>query len=193
MGLFSRSEFGKKSEVAKNDATDGWDSLKNIPPQQADEQIDELAQANTERQQRKIIACMLYDIKYLSEPDVIIPEEVEEDFLEQLNSGKISKDDQKNFLRKIGDPVRLNGAAAVNEQLGDNKHFRRILGYAINGANGFNDYGSAIQNNAIDDFAEIFPTPIDFEGVRDRLLDGIRQSNSEEKYREYEKDMEQFQ
>ena len=127
MGLFSRSEFGKKSEVAKNDATDGWDSLKNIPPRQADEQIDELAQANTERQQRKIIACMLYDIKYLSEPDVIIPEEVEEDFLNQLNSGKISKDDQKNFLRKIGDPVRLNGAAAVNEQLGDNKHFRRIF------------------------------------------------------------------
>ena len=67
------------------------------------------------------------------------------------------------------------------------------MGYAINGASGFNDYGSAIQNNTIDDFAEIFPTPIDFEGVRDRLLDGVRQSNSEEKYREYEKDMEQFQ
>lgn len=157
------------------------------------EQEQNREQANMERQQRKIIAGMMYDVRYLSEPDVNLPRGAEEDFLAKLRSGEISEEAQEAFLRKIAGPVRLKGAAVVNEQLGGNKHFRRILGYALAGGARFRNYDGMISEKAVTDFEGFFPTPMDFERVRETLLNGIRRGSGEEKYREYVADMDEFQ
>lgn len=179
--------------MAANSGGGGWDAIGAEVPFRGQEQEQNREQANMERQQRKIIASMMYDVRYLSEPDVNLPQWVEEDFLAKIGSGEISEEDQKAFLGRIAGPVRLNGAAAVNEKLGDSKHFRRILGYALAGGAGFRDYSSMMGKKAVSDFESSFPTPMDFERVRETLLNRIRQGSGEAKYHEYVEDMDKFQ
>ncbi len=187
MGLFSKFEFGKKSEASGNG---GWDSLgKEVPFQQEQER----EQANTERQQRKIIASMMYGTEWLNVPDVKLPDGAEDDFLEKLSDGEIDVNAEKNLLNSIKGPVRAYGVTKVNERLGADKHLRRILGYAVAGDAGFNDPALVLNEGAVSAFEKFFPTPIDFENIRESFLQKIQFTNNDAKYHEYVQDMDKFQ
>ncbi len=195
MGIFKFS-FGKKQEAANQDANTNsgaqqWQGMAEAVPFKNEVEAREKAQM--ERQQRKIIASVMYDRRYLSEPDVRLPQGAKEDFDVKIRAGEISDDMEKDFLMNIQTPVGALGAEQVNDRLGNNLHFRRMLGFAVLGEDGFKNYQQMMGPRAVESFARNYPTPMDFAKVSARMLDGIRRGSGEEKCQEYARDMEAFQ
>ena len=172
MGIFKFS-FGKKQEAANQDANTNsgaqqWQGMAEAVPFKNEVEAREKAQM--ERQQRKIIASVMYDRRYLSEPDVRLPQGAKEDFDVKIRAGEISDDMEKDFLMNIQTPVGALGAEQVNDRLGNNSHFRRMLGFAALGEDGFKNYQQMMGPRAVESFARNYPTPMDFAKVSARML-----------------------
>lgn len=148
--------------------------------------VAELADLDpTKRQERKTIACLLYGNQYIGEPDVRLPDGAEETALEMMSDGRIGPNDERSLLLSIKDPIAFHGVNGVNAKLGNEKHKRRILGYAIAGADGFNNYTNALSEKSISKFIEKYPTPMEFDAVGENLLRIVGERNTPQKLQEY--------
>ena len=148
--------------------------------------VAELADLDpSKRQERKAIASLLYGSQYIGEPDVRLPDGAEETALEMMSDGRISPKDERNLLLSIKDPIAFHGIDGVNAKLGNEKHERRILGYAIAGVNGFDNYTSMMGKESITEFIKKYPTPMEFDALGKDLLQRIGEHNTPQKLQEY--------
>ena len=148
--------------------------------------VAELADLDpTKRQERKAIACLLYGNQYIGEPDVRLPDGAEETTLEMMSDGRIGPKEERSLLLSIKDPIAFHGIGGVNARLGNEKHKRRILGYAIAGADGFNNYTNVLGEENVSKFIEKYPTPMEFDAVGENLLRIVGERNTPQKLQEY--------
>ena len=106
--------------------------------------------------------------------------------------GKDTKEKEKDLLRNMEGPVDRYGAGAVFSGMVDNKHQKRILGYMARGRKGWELYNYTSKDD-VENFIHQYPTPIDFEQIREDFLRIVRNSNGKEKVQEYAEAMEEFQ
>lgn len=71
-----------------------------------------------------------------------------------------------------------------------NRQEQRIL--AATTGLGFDEYNMVGEDN-VKEFVDTYPTPMDFAGASERFLQMIHDNNSEQKYQEYVKSMDNFQ
>lgn len=172
-------EFNDKSVT-------GWDSI--------GEEVPFNNVTDAARQKRKVIASLLYGYQHVGDYDVNLPEGAEETFARELDEGHIDSDRQKQFLQTIADPVSLKGEEVISNSLGNDKHSWKIIGFALDGADGFNNYTNMMRAGTLQEFMRRYPTPIDLENAADVLVDSMRRSgSSEQKIQEYERDLKKFQ
>lgn len=145
-----------------------------------------------ETQQRKIVATMMYGDKYLTAPDVELPEGDLEKFAVKVATGEVNQDAQRAFIDKIADPIHTKGVEAVNNQIGGDKHMRRILGFSLFGNEGFGNYLSVMGPDSVQNFIQKYPSPMDFDSVSEQLLSSVKATNGDKKYMEYKESMETF-
>ncbi len=200
MGLFSKFEFGKKKESA-NPAAEKWQNVQQNTPYngntvsklQPEMQAEQREKQQMERQQRKIVAGMLYDMKYMNEPDIALPSGARGRFDLKIRTGEIDDNVESAFLKAIQSPIEADGAETVNREIGGDLHYRRAMGYMLYGENGFRDPMKANNPGAVEEFMRVYPTPVEFKTKSEEMLRGIRRGSGEAKYQQYVRDMENFQ
>lgn len=150
---------------------------------------------NADRQQRKIQAFLTTkDVKYINARDVEITPEYEEYFFEQMESGAITEDDEREMLATISSPVNKIGVDNVYRGIEGldvvgRKHEKRILSYVTKG----DFYGVGdVSEESVENFLGKYPLPMDFEQASEDFLRIIRVNNPEPKYQEYKGAMDDF-
>lgn len=112
-------------------------------------------------------------------------------FYGQLNHHQLTPTDESAFLQSLATPLHhKDGFSKTYAELNSDHEFK-ILAFAS--GKGFGkDIPTAI--NDLQTILETYPTPVEFQVVEDRLLDGIRRvsQNSPGKVAEYQKDFETF-
>lgn len=182
--------FKKNNKQAP--VTTEWDSLQNIPQANPDRIERQLIPQNpNRRQQKKIEATLLTgDLNYLAATeDIQIDDNIEQDFLNKLSNGEITKQQEQKLLSTIipfhNPDTKKNNILKI----ANNEHERKILNWAFdfNNRNPDNFDGTSAEF-----FFNSFPTPIDFEEREKEMLDRIEKFNGAKKRQEYEQDMENF-
>lgn len=182
--------FNRERDAAQNTNNAGaWDNLAAV----------EFAAENgtgggINRQQRKIIAGLLtkdYDNAIL-EHDTEISADLEESFLDQLATGEISRDDEKDFLLRIGDPIHTEGVGrdGIYDSLMETPHEKWILAF-MSGYDASN--WQRVDSVDVAKFTHDYPTPIDFEEKAQYFLNGVKEQVPEDQYGVYEQAMDNFQ
>lgn len=123
--------------------------------------------------------------------DELTPDEAREARRVLIEDGDL-ENKERNLLKNMQGPVDLYGANAVFNGMARDKHQRRILGYMVRDRKGWELYNYT-SGDDIGSFIHDYETPIDFENARENFLKIIRAGNSQEKIREYEEAMEEFQ
>ena len=123
--------------------------------------------------------------------DGLTPDEAREARRVLIEDGAL-ENKERNLLKNMQGPVDLYGANAVFNGMARDKHQRRILGYMVRDRKGWELYNYT-SGDDIGSFIHDYETPIDFENARENFLKIIRAGNSQEKIREYEEAMEEFQ
>ena len=126
MGLFSKFEFGKKKESA-NPAAEKWQNVQQNTPYngntvsklQPEMQAEQREKQQMERQQRKIVAGMLYDMKYMNEPDIALPSGARGRFDLKIRTGEIDDNVESAFLKAIQTRLKRMGRKRSIGRLGE--------------------------------------------------------------------------
>lgn len=195
MGRFNFG-FGKRKPEAVEYSTEGTSALKpEMNPWQkmadevnAEQGAAEKQKASTERQQRKIVACMLagnYDV--IRDHDVDLPVGAEDEVLRRLESGEITKRNEEEFLLKIGGPIhREGGAGRILGKLEQDEWQKQLFGWTT---------GRTVSSKGVESvFEDIrgvdLRTPVGFEERREGVLEWLKPQVSGVQYEHYEKSMD---
>ncbi len=195
MGRFNFG-FGRRKQETASYETEGTSALKpemNPWQEMADEmnaerEVAEKQKASTERQQRKIVACMLTgDYNVIWDHDVALPMGAEDEVLRRLGAGEITKQDEEEFLLKIGGPIHKEGGAGrILGKLEQDEWQKQLFGWTT---------GRTVSGKGVESvFEEIrdvdLRTPVGFEERREGVLEWLKPQVSEQQYAHYEKSMD---
>lgn len=183
----------KSKNTTPSQAPSQWDSLQNAPQYSPNnsEQLQNPQIAPNRRQQKKIEAALLTgDKNYLAATeDIQIDSSVEENFLDKLANGEITKDQERDILYTIKPFGREELANQNTLKIASNTHETKIMNWAFNMAN---QHADRFSSDTAKNFLESFPTPIDFEKREQEILTAIERHNSPQKLEEYKRDMDAF-
>ncbi len=136
---------------------------------------------------RKLIKALLSknaNILQGQEIPEVTPDE-EERFLRMVSTGAVSAKDFENAVSGVAAPA----ATAIFPIIEHNNFKRRILAYMT--GLGFNNFQS-VNAESITKFLEKFPRPSDFASAKNDFIEAIKRGNTEEKYQEYKKEVEEL-
>lgn len=161
------------------------------------EQMAELEQRQLERHKRKLVGYLLSggDMGYIFDADDRYSERHSTEREKRMAFGLISgypemcTKAEKQLLEKIASFPDGRSDAEIVERMGDDRHQKRILRYMVDEDwNGYNDAsGSDVKR-----FTEMYPTPMDFDADATLFLRRFQRMNTESKYQEYVKSMDDF-
>ena len=156
--------------------------------------LNEEERKNRDRQKQKLEAFYLSGGNYeyvFGGRDVSLGVESQKEAHRMIRRGEVSRNLEDQLLRRIKGPMTTEeGAERVYEEIRTDGHMKRILGYLSAGNEGWNTARIAPEDLTI--FYRENPTPMYFEEKSRELLDVIRRTQSEKKYREYEQSMNDF-
>lgn len=119
-------------------------------------------------------------------PDTIeVSDEEKETFYRRIMNGQIGKADFDAIigLKPFGDFEK------VFELIRDNKYKRRIIAYMT--GMGFDNYES-VTKESLEKFVKRYPSPVAFEPAKNDFLLAIGESNPEQKYLDYKREIEEL-
>ncbi|MBR2855699.1 SpoIIE family protein phosphatase [Candidatus Saccharibacteria bacterium] len=177
----------------------GWNELAEmgrLTLNELQENQKRIEEYNRGRQYRKAIAGLLVNTteemaKVISERDVKIPQEFEQEVIEKIESGEIGLAKERHFIGLIRGPeISMSGLKDTMSKL-HGKHELGILGMAQRGDEGFQHWEMNDAND-LKGLLTKYPTPVEFESFRTKMVEDIGIFNGEKKRLEYEKAMDSF-
>lgn len=122
---------------------------------------------------------------YKSDDDIQLTDEEKETFLRRVFNGQIGRAD---FVRVV-DSLPVGDVEAIYEKNKDNKYKMRIIAYMT--GLGFDNY-EKVNLQSMKDFIKKYPSPVEFGAAEIDFLNAVRESNPEQKYDDYKREMEEL-
>ena len=138
-----------------------------------------------EEKKRIAKAILKKDLNFLKAKNVELTDDEKETFLRRINTGQIN---MANFVEII-DMAPAGDIEEVFKAITDNKYKLRIVAYMT--GLGFDNYTS-VNKASLEKFLKRYPSPLAFESAKNDFLVAIEDSNPEQKYLDYKKEIEEF-
>ncbi len=137
------------------------------------------------RKEQIIKAILKKDLNFLKSENIELSQEEKETFYRRVTNGQIGKSD----FNKVIESVPRGNFGEVFEKIKDNKYKRRIVAYMT--GMGFDNY-DGVTEESLKKFIKRYPSPVTFESAKNDFLSAIEESNSEQKYLDYKREIEEF-
>lgn len=182
--------------AASPEAARGWNAVgANTTVESATQNHDREKQAQEDklRQERKAIGMILQGPNFINTHDFTVSDEDRLAAYDKINAGDFDAQTQSRILRYIKTPDTAHGGTPeqVFQELGT-KHGRRILAF-VNDIPDTKENLPRISSTEVTSTLQRYPTPIEFTGAAERMMNLMRLHNTPEKCDEYARDLKVFQ